>query len=377
MGTCTAPRSPLSRLAHVIPWPRVVGAVLPRSYARRYRGSLALSPVPAWSVMPYRTRRASEAVTAAATRPRSAPRRPRPAGRRAVTSFRHAPCLAAPGVPLRCVVGGATAPGRGRPSAVVLPRASVLPSRSGLVMPRARGRARGTPSPPLPDSAPGWTPGLARCGAGPRRLCSPRWGGAALPPSAGGRSAGVRAERPDARRRSGRPLACLAGGSAKAGPASASCAFPCSPSSARCCLAFGSLPPRRRRGSRSPSAMSEVEWPPGGSRSRRLRIGSESGRARREEERRGIGARAYARTLAKSAMPTRHPVDPGLSAPKRKARSQKPDAVLVNCGCIRLFTASFSCSGRKPSASIVPPWPWPCRPTPARRPACRSRCAAA
>ena len=45
----------------------------------------------------------------------------------------------------------------------------------------------GTPSPPLPDSAPGWTPGLARCGAGPRRLCShagrvlrfrrPPWGG--------------------------------------------------------------------------------------------------------------------------------------------------------------------------------------------------------
>ena len=102
---------------------------------------------------------------------RSAPRRPRPAGRRAVTSFRHAPCLAAPGVPLRCVVGDATAPGRGRPSAVVLPRASVLPSRSGLVMPRARGRARGPPSPPLPDSAPGWTPGLARSALG-RAACA-------------------------------------------------------------------------------------------------------------------------------------------------------------------------------------------------------------
>ena len=55
-------------------------------------------------------------------------------------------------------------------------------------MPRARRRARGTPSPPLApsDSAPGWTPGLARCGAGPRRLCVARWPRAPLPPSAGG-----------------------------------------------------------------------------------------------------------------------------------------------------------------------------------------------
>ena len=59
------------------------------------------------------------------------------------------------------------------------------------------------------------------------------------------------------------------------------------------------------------------------------------------------------------------------SAPR--LRSQMPDAVLVNCGCIRLLTASFSCSGRKPSASIVPPlpvWPrcrWRARPTWARR----------
>ncbi len=48
------------------------------------------------------------------------------------------------------------------------------PLATGLLMPRARGRARNTPSPSLApsDSAPGWTPGLARCGAGPRRLCS-------------------------------------------------------------------------------------------------------------------------------------------------------------------------------------------------------------
>ena len=46
---------------------------------------------------------------------------------------------------------------------------------------------------------------------------------------------------------------------------------------------------------------------------------------------------------------------PGLSAPKRKARTQAPDAVLVNCGCIRRLTASLSSSGRMPSALIVPP----------------------
>jgi hypothetical protein len=62
--------------------------------------------------------------------------------------------------------------------------------------------------------------------------------------------------------------------------------------------------------------------------------------------------------------PTHRPCpDPGLSAPERKARRQAPDAVLANCGCIRRFTVCLSCSGRKPSASIVPPWPWPCRPT--------------
>ena len=182
----TSPRSPLSRLARVsLGARRRCGPR--RSYARRWRGSRYVSPV-------WRRR-------CCPTRPRSAPRRPRPAGRRAVTSFRHAPCLAAPGVPLRCVVGGATAPGRGRPSAAVVPRASVLPVATGLLMPRARGRARGTPSPPLPDSAPGWTPGLARCGAGPRRLCS--HAGRVLrfrrPPGGGRRASSLNAS--DARRR--------------------------------------------------------------------------------------------------------------------------------------------------------------------------------
>ena len=38
-----------------------------------------------------------------------------------------------------------------------------------------------------------------------------------------------------------------------------------------------------------------------------------------------------------------------------KARSQEPDAFLVNSGCIRLFTACLLCIGRKPSVSTVPP----------------------
>ena len=62
-------------------------------------------------------------------------------------------------------------------------------------------KATGTPSPPLPDSAPGWTPGLARCGAGPRRLCS--HAGRVLrfrrPPGGGRRASSLNAS--DARRR--------------------------------------------------------------------------------------------------------------------------------------------------------------------------------
>jgi len=92
------------------------------------------------------------------------------AGRRAVTAFRHAPCMAAPVAPLRCVVGGATAPGRDRPSAAVLPRATVIPPRYALVTACAQEDAQAAPSSPLApsDSAPAWTAGLAMCGAGPR-----------------------------------------------------------------------------------------------------------------------------------------------------------------------------------------------------------------
>jgi len=70
---------------------------------------------------------------------------------------------------------------------------------------------------------------------------------------------------PPGLRRSGRPLAGLAGGSRRAGPAFAvtlfdGLSFSRSPSTT---IRPASTPARRRRASRSPSAMSEVEWPPG------------------------------------------------------------------------------------------------------------------
>jgi len=61
---------------------------------------------------------------------------------------------------------------------------------------------------------------------------------------------------------------------------------------------------------------------------------------------------------------------PRPDGPQRKARSQKPDAVLVNCGSIRLITACNSYSGRKPAAPIVLPGSWPCHPS--TRPTSRS-----
>jgi hypothetical protein len=153
-------RSPLARLAVHVPRPGVVGDVL--------RGP---APLHAVRVL-HRSRR----------------------------QRRHALCLAAPGVPLRCVVGGATAPARDRASAAVVPRAGVRPSRSGLVMPVAQEGNR-----PAKPSAPRLR---ARLDAGlgkVRRLVAAlvlaRWPRAALPPSAVGRSAGVRAGRPDVRRR--------------------------------------------------------------------------------------------------------------------------------------------------------------------------------
>ena len=107
-------------------------------------------------------------------------------------AFRSAAWLVVP--PLRAVTGPPL------PSSRVQ---AFSPLATGLLMPRARGRARGTPSPPLApsDSAPGWTPGLARCGAGPRRLCS--HAGHVLrfrrPPGGGRRASSLNAS--DARRR--------------------------------------------------------------------------------------------------------------------------------------------------------------------------------
>ena len=148
-----SPRSPLSRLARVsLAACRRCGRR--RSYARRYRGSLALSPVPAWSVMSY-------------------------------------------AAPLRYVVGGATAPGRDRPSAALFPRASVLPPRYGLAHAACE---RKSTRHAKPSARPVRLRARLDAGLGKvRRWAAPlvlaRWPRAALPPSAGGRSAGILAER--------------------------------------------------------------------------------------------------------------------------------------------------------------------------------------
>ena len=196
-------RSPLARLAVCVPGSGVLGVVLPR----RDRASEAVT-VPAQDPFP-RSGVVGDVLPGPA--PLHAVRVPQgdAPSLRSVTlpawplpAFRSAAWSVVP--PLRA---GDGPPLRGSRVQAFSPLAT------GLLMPRARGRARGTPSPPLApsDSAPGWTPGLARCGAGPRRLCVARWPRAPLPPSAGGRSAGVRAERLDARRRScaGRPLPLL------------------------------------------------------------------------------------------------------------------------------------------------------------------------
>ena len=63
----------------------------------------------------------------------------------------------------------------------------------------------------------------------------------------------------------------------------------------------------------------------------------------------------------------------GLSAPKRKAGSRNPDAVLVNSGSVRITTARLLYIGRMLSASTVPPGSGPCHPSTPRRPVCRSQ----
>ena len=68
MGTCTAPRSPLSRLARVS-LAACRGAVLPRSYARRWRGSRYVSRSGVVGAVLPRRDRASKAVTVPAQAP--------------------------------------------------------------------------------------------------------------------------------------------------------------------------------------------------------------------------------------------------------------------------------------------------------------------
>jgi hypothetical protein len=106
------------------------------SYARRWRGSRYVSPVSAWLVM-------------SCTAPLHAVRVLHGSRRRR----RHASCLAAPGVPLRCVVGGAV---------VVAACDGDSPSLRACSR-RLLRKPTGAPSPPLvpSDPAPGWTPGLA------------------------------------------------------------------------------------------------------------------------------------------------------------------------------------------------------------------------
>jgi hypothetical protein len=196
VGTCTAPRSRLRRsLAY--PWALGRRRVPRRSYARRFRlrpavaglrrdagAARGMSPVPAWLAMSYPVPAPLHAV-----RVRHGSRRQR----------RHAPCLAAPGVPLRCVVGRATAPARDRASAAVIPRATVIPLAAMLAQCDACSRTRGTHCASI-SARPVRLRARLNAGLGKvRRWAAPlvlaRWPRAVLPPPAGPPSAGVRAER--------------------------------------------------------------------------------------------------------------------------------------------------------------------------------------
>jgi len=64
------------------------------------------------------------------------------------------------------------------------------------------------------------------------------------------------------------------------------------------------------------------------------------------------------------------PGKPRPDGPQRKARSQKAEAVLVDCVSVHLITACNSYSGRKPAAPIVLSGSWPCHPS--TRPTSRS-----
>jgi hypothetical protein len=151
----------------------LVGPTLAAGAAR------GMSPVPAWLAMSSPSPAPLHAV-----RVLHGSRRQR----------RHAPCLAAPGVPLRCVVGGATAPARDRAFAALFPRASVPSLTAGLLMPVAEEGNRHA-KPFARRLRARLNAGLGKVGAGPRRLLLARWPRAALPPPAGPPSAGVRAER--------------------------------------------------------------------------------------------------------------------------------------------------------------------------------------
>ena len=142
----------------------------PRSYARRWRGSRYMSRVPAWLVMPY-----------------AAPLRSTPSASRRETR-RHF-------VPSRSLLGRSrrSAPLRGR----WCRRRSACkrsPRRSGLVMPVAE-EANRHAKPSAPRLRARLDAGLGKVRRWAAPLVLARWPRAALPPSTGGRSAGILAER--------------------------------------------------------------------------------------------------------------------------------------------------------------------------------------
>jgi len=197
------------------PWPCVVGAVLvgPTLAAGAARG---MSPVPAWSVMPYphppRQRSCHggcypgpaplhavrvQQGDAPSLRSVTLPAWPLPAFRSAAWSV-VPPLRAGDGPPLPLSRVQASSPVATGLSCRVL----VLEDSDGHA---ARQALRSQT--PRPAGRRAW-----QCAALGRAACARHAGRVpVLPPSAGGRSAGVRAGRPDARRRScaGRPLPLL------------------------------------------------------------------------------------------------------------------------------------------------------------------------
>ena len=171
-----------------------------RPHARRYRGSLTLSPGRVSSVRSasvLRSPLALSAVPAWLAMSSPAPLRSTPSASRRETR-RHF-------VPSRSLLGRSrrSAPLRGRwchrsgPGTAlrcVVPACKRSPRRSGLVMPVAE-EANRHAKPSAPRLRARLDAGLGKVRRWAAPLVLARWPRAALPPSAGGRSAGILAER--------------------------------------------------------------------------------------------------------------------------------------------------------------------------------------